>query len=60
MTYRCRAGPAPVTSTDDHDAYPEIWLVVATAWLPARQHRVWLAGQALTALAVNHLLFSNW
>jgi len=38
----------------------EIWLVVATAWLPARQHRVWLAGQALTALAVNHLLFSNW
>ena len=37
-----------------------IWLLVATAWLPARQHRVWLAGQALTALAVNHLLFSNW
>ena len=37
-----------------------IWLLVATAWLPARQHRVWLAAQALTALAVNHLLFTPW
>jgi methylthioxylose transferase len=37
-----------------------IWLLVATAWLPARQHRAWLAAQALTALAVNHLLLTPW
>ena len=36
------------------------WVLVATAWLPARQHRWWLAAQALTALAVNHLLLTNW
>jgi hypothetical protein len=37
-----------------------VWVLVATAWLPARQHRWWLAGQALTALAVNHLVLTNW
>ena len=37
-----------------------IWLLVATAWLPARHRRWWLAGQALTALAVNHLLLTVW
>ena len=33
-----------------------IWLLVATAWLPAAHRRWWLATQALTALAVTHLL----
>lgn len=37
-----------------------IWLLVATAWLPVRHRRVWLAAQALTALAVNHLLLTPW
>ncbi|MER5457475.1 hypothetical protein ABT008_22115 [Micromonospora sp. NPDC002389] len=35
-----------------------VWLLVATAHLPPRAHRWWLAGQALTALAVNHLLWT--
>ena len=35
-----------------------IWLLVAAAHLPAPARRWWLAGQALTALAVNHLLFT--
>ena len=38
----------------------EIWLLAATAWLPVRQRRGWLAVQALTALAVNHLLLTDW
>ncbi|MEN3305916.1 MAG: methylthioxylose transferase [Micromonosporaceae bacterium] len=37
-----------------------IWLLVATAWLPARHRRAWLIAQALTALAVNHLLLTDW
>lgn len=37
-----------------------VWILVATAWLPARQRRWWLAAQALTALAVNHLVLTNW
>jgi hypothetical protein len=37
-----------------------IWLLVATAWLPAARGRWWLAAQALTALAVNHLLLTGW
>jgi methylthioxylose transferase len=37
-----------------------IWLLVATAWLPARRRTAWLAAQALTALAVNHLLLTPW
>ncbi|RLK09611.1 hypothetical protein DER29_6149 [Micromonospora sp. M71_S20] len=35
-----------------------VWLLVAAAQLPAPARRWWLAGQALTALAVNHLLFT--
>ncbi|MBQ1076192.1 hypothetical protein KBX06_23985 [Micromonospora sp. C31] len=35
-----------------------VWLLVAVVQLPAATHRWWLAGQALTALAVNHLLFT--
>jgi hypothetical protein len=37
-----------------------VWLLVATAWLPAANRRWWLAAQALTALAVNHLLLTGW
>jgi len=37
-----------------------VWLLVATACLPAGQRRGWLAVQAVTALAVNHLLWTNW
>lgn len=37
-----------------------IWLIPAAALLPARSHRGWLAVQAATALAVNHLLFTIW
>ncbi|MET7804777.1 hypothetical protein [Micromonospora chersina] len=35
-----------------------VWLLVAVARLPAPTHRWWLAAQALTALAVNHLLLT--
>ncbi|MFI7490306.1 hypothetical protein ACIBXA_18195 [Micromonospora echinaurantiaca] len=35
-----------------------VWLLVATAHLPASTRRWWLAGQAVTALAVNHLLWT--
>lgn len=35
-----------------------VWLLVATAHLPPGGRRWWLAGQALTALAVNHLLWT--
>ncbi|MDG4772867.1 hypothetical protein [Solwaraspora sp. WMMD792] len=35
-----------------------VWLLVATAHLPAGTRRWWLAGQAATALAVNHLLLT--
>ncbi|WP_433533885.1 hypothetical protein ACQPZK_16950 [Micromonospora sp. CA-249363] len=35
-----------------------VWLLVATAHLPATSRRWWLAAQALTALAVNHLLWT--
>jgi hypothetical protein len=37
-----------------------VWLLVATARLPAADRRCWLAAQAATALAVNHLLFTGW
>jgi hypothetical protein len=37
-----------------------IWLLVATAWLPRPRRRGWLVVQALTALAVNHLLITQW
>ncbi|WP_409184895.1 hypothetical protein F9C11_11785 [Amycolatopsis sp. VS8301801F10] len=36
------------------------WLIPATALLPAGHRRWWLAGQAVVALAVNHLLLTNW
>jgi hypothetical protein len=36
------------------------WLIPATALLPAGHRRWWLAGQAAVALAVNHLLLTNW
>ncbi|MFR9776586.1 hypothetical protein ACL02O_11080 [Micromonospora sp. MS34] len=35
-----------------------VWLLVAVAHLPAPARRWWLVGQALTALAVNHLLLT--
>lgn len=35
-----------------------VWLLVAVAHLPPPARRWWLAAQALTALAVNHLLFT--
>ncbi|PZF85521.1 hypothetical protein [Micromonospora deserti] len=35
-----------------------VWLLAATALLPPRARRWWLAGQAVTALAVNHLLWT--
>ncbi|MGC4853199.1 hypothetical protein ACLQ24_07305 [Micromonospora sp. DT4] len=35
-----------------------VWLLVATAHLPATSRRWWLAAQALTALAVNHLVWT--
>lgn len=38
----------------------EVWLLAAPALLPRGSHRFWLAVQAAGALAVNHLLFTNW
>ncbi|MFC0505621.1 hypothetical protein [Micromonospora costi] len=35
-----------------------VWLLVAAVRLPAETHRWWLVGQAVTALAVNHLLWT--
>ncbi|MET7949474.1 hypothetical protein [Micromonospora sp. NPDC005324] len=35
-----------------------VWLLVAAAHLPPSVRRFWLAGQALTALAVSHLLWT--
>ncbi len=37
-----------------------VWLTAATAFLPATGRKPWLAVQAGTALAVNHLLLTNW
>lgn len=37
-----------------------VWLLAATALLPARSARWWLTVQAATALAVNHLFLTNW
>lgn len=37
-----------------------VWLLAATACLPAGQRRGWLAAQAVTAITVNHLLWTNW
>lgn len=38
----------------------EWWLLAAPALLPRGSHRFWLAVQAAGALAVTHLLFTNW
>jgi len=38
----------------------DLWLLAAGAFLPRRGVRVWLLGQALGTLAINHLLFTNW
>jgi hypothetical protein len=37
-----------------------LWLPVCAGFLPARDHRAWLALQALAALLVNHLLLTGW
>ncbi|MGH3915782.1 MAG: hypothetical protein ACRDTC_20580, partial [Pseudonocardiaceae bacterium] len=37
-----------------------VWLAAATALLPSRDTRIWLALQAVTALVVNHLLLTEW
>ncbi|WP_199431227.1 hypothetical protein [Qaidamihabitans albus] len=37
-----------------------VWLLPATALLPPGSRRWWLAGQAVTALAVNHLVLTIW
>ncbi|MGH4027168.1 MAG: hypothetical protein ACRDRV_21565 [Pseudonocardiaceae bacterium] len=37
-----------------------VWLVAAAGLLPQRQLRWWLAGQAVVALVVNHLLLTGW
>lgn len=37
-----------------------VWLLPATALLPPGSRRWWLAGQAATALAVNHLMLTVW
>ena len=37
-----------------------MWLIPATALLPAHTRRWWLAGQAVTALTVNHLVLTLW
>ncbi|MEV7716676.1 hypothetical protein AB0Q93_05050, partial [Streptomyces sp. NPDC088184] len=37
-----------------------LWLLPAAALLPARHRRGWLAAQAVVALAVNHLLWTEW
>jgi hypothetical protein len=37
-----------------------VWLPAAAYLLPASSRRWWLAAQAGTALAVNHLVLTNW
>lgn len=37
-----------------------MWMLLAPAVLPQRSHRFWIALQVLAALAINHLLFTNW
>jgi hypothetical protein len=37
-----------------------VWLLPLTALLPRPGRRWWLAAQAATALAVNHLLLTGW
>jgi hypothetical protein len=37
-----------------------VWLVAGAALVPAQHRRGWLAAQAITALAVNHLVWTVW
>ncbi|MYS21700.1 hypothetical protein GTW78_16170 [Streptomyces sp. SID4948] len=37
-----------------------LWLPATAALLPRRDHRAWLAAQAIVALLVNHLLLTGW
>jgi methylthioxylose transferase len=37
-----------------------VWLVAAAALLPRRSHRWWLALNVVGALAINHLILTNW
>lgn len=37
-----------------------VWLVASAALLPPRSHRWWLALNVVGALAVNHLILTNW
>jgi hypothetical protein len=37
-----------------------VWLAAGAGLLPVASRRWWLAAQAVTALAVNHLLQTNW
>ncbi|TDL12479.1 hypothetical protein EUA04_05925 [Mycolicibacterium obuense] len=37
-----------------------VWLVASAALLPKKSHRWWLALNVVGALAVNHLIFTNW
>ncbi|MBT1258530.1 hypothetical protein KHP11_29170 [Rhodococcus erythropolis] len=38
----------------------QMWILAAPAVLPRRTHRFWLALQAGAALAINHLVLTNW
>jgi hypothetical protein len=38
----------------------EIWILAAPTRLPRNTHRFWLAVQAVGAMAVNHLILTNW
>ena len=37
-----------------------LWLPACAAFLPRRDHRGWLAAQAVAALLLNHLLLTGW
>lgn len=37
-----------------------VWLTAAGALLPARSRRWWLVANVVGALALNHLIMTNW
>ena len=37
-----------------------VWLTAAAALLPPRSHRWWLGLNVIGALAINHLILTNW
>ncbi|HEU4426220.1 MAG TPA: hypothetical protein VFR67_27090 [Pilimelia sp.] len=37
-----------------------VWLLAAVTWLPEAARRPWLVAQAMTAIAINHLLWTAW